>query len=334
MKGIGTIVIDCGSDTCKAGFAGEPSPPFVFSVAENSHVNRGIVSNWQELESILHRVFETELKINPAEYSILLTEDPMNPRENRENTTQIMFETFNVSSFFLAIQSVLSLYSAGRTNGLVVDIGHGASHIVPVYNGYAIAHANAQFGVTGCDLTCYLDKLLSDRGISLTNAQLRSLKENLCCVSQNYSAELTKAEEIQFALADGETITVGHERFSCPEMLMDPSLAGFATDGLGKVISECISACNASISKHVYNNIILSGGSSLFAGLDQRLHSELVGLTGLQIRNVVAPRQRKFGAWIGGSCLASLPTFAGMVISRDEYNESGPSIVHRKCPQH
>ena len=50
----------------------------------------------------------------------------------------------------------------------------------------------------------------------------------------------------------------------------------------------------------------------------------------LQIK-VVAPPERKYSVWIGGSILASLSTFQQMWISKAEYDESGPSIVHRKC---
>ena len=55
--------------------------------------------------------------------------------------TEIMFEKFGVPSFYLAIQAVLSLYSSGRTTGIVLDAGDGVTHTVPVFEGYAIPHA-------------------------------------------------------------------------------------------------------------------------------------------------------------------------------------------------
>lgn len=46
---------------------------------------------------------------------------------------------------------------------------------------------------------------------------------------------------------------------------------------------------------------------------------------------IVAPPERKYSVWIGGSILASLSTFEDMWITKAEYDESGPAIVHRKC---
>merc|ERR1712179_606549 len=46
---------------------------------------------------------------------------------------------------------------------------------------------------------------------------------------------------------------------------------------------------------------------------------------------IIAPPERKYSVWIGGSILASLSPFQQMWISKQEYDECGPSIVHRKC---
>jgi len=70
----------------------------------------------------------------------------------------------------------------------------------------------------------------------------------------------------------------------------------------------------------------------MYEGLAARLEKEMISLAPSTMKiKVVAPPERKYSVWIGGSILASLSTFQQMWISKQEYDESGPSIVHRKC---
>ena len=255
--------------------------------------------------------------------------------------TQIMFETFDVPAFYLSIQAVLSLYSSGRTTGLVLDAGDGVTHTVPIYEGYALPHAIERNDLAGRDLTEHLRKLLNEVGLNFSSSAevetIRDIKEKVCYVAMDYAAEMKSYEGTDqnnkvFELPDGQTVTIGTQRFRCPEALFKPAMLGKEMGGFHELVYGSILKCDIDIRKDLYSNIVMSGGTTMFPGIPERLSKEVTALAPTTMKvKVVAPQERKFLVWIGGSILSSLSTFQTLWITKQEYEETGATIVHRKC---
>ncbi|KAH3761450.1 actin, cytoplasmic 2 [Pelomyxa schiedti] len=330
------VVIDNGSTMCKAGFAGEDAPRAVFpaivgqptgmargnksyvgdSAFSNKHISlttihpieRGIVTNWVAMETLLDHTFQNELQVPSEDYPVLITEPLLNPKANREKMTQILFDTFHCPGIYVAVPGLLSLFCSARTTGAAVDTGDSATQTVLVFEGYTLQSSN-KLDFAGGNLTEYLVRSFNARGHSFSTRAEREvvncIKEKLAYVALDFTAEMNKAAssyEISYELPDGEHISVGNER------------------------------CDAEIRQDFYRNIVLSGGTSMFPGLSERMHKEMTALAPANAKiKIIAPPERKYSAWLGGSILGSLGSFQKKWINGAEYDECGPAIVHDRC---
>jgi len=227
------LVLDNGSGTTKAGFAGDDAPRSVFQskigqpkmpgimvgleereiyAGEEANAKRGVLTidqpiqrrkviNWEAMEMLWNHTLYTELKIPPEDHAILLSEPPKNSKEAREHTTKIMFEYFNVPCLYMSNQAVLSLCASGHTTGLVIDSGEGATDTVPIHEGYAVPHAIEEIELAGCDLTAYLQQLLAKKWYpELVESQyaefVQKLKEKHCQVAVDYDTAVKEISEM------------------------------------------------------------------------------------------------------------------------------------------
>lgn len=366
------IVIDLGSNTIKAGFAGESAPrcsfpsvvgrpknPGIMFGAEhkdyyvgslamekrgvlklNYPIEHGVIEDWDDLEKLLEHCFTNELRVAHSEYQVLLTEPPLNPVVNRERLTQLMFDTFRVSGLFVANTSVLATYAAGKPTGVVVDSGGGGTHVVPVFDGYALSGSTMRLDLAGRDITDYLNKLLNAQGCDLTTsaeqAMVGDIKEKHGRISLDFERELTAGAfpSVPYELPDSTVLQLGSELFRAPEILLNPALIGREYPGLSQQIHSAILKSDSELRAELFANIILSGGSTAFPGLAERLTAELRGLAPPALRDrvrIIAVPERKHATWIGGSILASTSDFGVRWMTQDEYSRQGSSLVLHKC---
>lgn len=355
-----TVVVDCSSTRCRVGYAGDqnfkqfeavvgqprfhtliPSikPPKyvgeeVFSrrpMPLSYPVRDGIITDWENIEEVWKHSFG--IRINPEEHAILLTDSSLNSNENKQKMTEIMFEKFNVGSTFIASRQALSLYSEGKLNGVVVSSGSSNTKIVPILDGKVFKN-NIHTTIGGSFISNYLNQLLSNKGHNFITRDERSVVENIkeeCCyIAQDFAAEICKDFlNDSYELPDGMIISLGDEQFTCGEAFFEPKLANSDSIGIHHLLNQCVNEFEIEYRSELYNNIMLSGGSTNFKGFTDRLQKEFQTIAPDHF-NIIAPEKRECSAWLGGSMYASNPINLSKWVTKDEYNEFGVEILQKK----
>jgi actin-related protein len=335
------IVIDCGTYCCRVGFGGEDTPYTVIrtqSALKTLGMNPGTFSleNVSICRDLWEYLLREELHVSSRDYSVLVTEPPWRQRQEREDWSEVWFEHFSVPALHMASQPLLALYASGKTSGLVVYSGQQYTDILPVIEGYVLSPGQ-RVAIGGQTITDYLGRLIRKyRGpIRLTAEHIQELKENMCYVAKDYlkEAEHPSRGAIQeYEFPDGKKLTVGDEKFKAPELLFKPAIAGKDCRGLTESLLSAVNKTDIDARHCLYSNIIVAGGNTSFNGFDERLLFELKEHVPLPVKLRLHNEQnRGLAAWLGGSIMTSLgPCWQHFWITKDMYEEIGPSVIHRK----
>lgn len=315
-------------------------------------IENGIVRDWKGMINLYDYTFYERLKIEPKEHKILLTEPPMNPKENQKKMLQTMLETYQFEAAKVGVQAMLVLYAQGLLTGVVVDSGDGVTHIVPVWEGVVPQLLIKRLDVAGRHITRYLIKLLQVRGYNFNKSAdfetVRQIKEKHCYIGYDLDVEKRLGLETtvlmqSYTLPDGRVIKLGAERYQAPECLFQPSLIDNEKKGMQETLFGMIQEADIDLRPAFYKHIVLSGGSTMYPGLPSRLEKEMrslylkhvlkgdkARLSKFKLR-IEDPPRRKHMVFLGGSVLADImkdrPEFW---ISKAEWAEHGDKIIGKK----
>lgn len=351
------VVIDSGTFSTRIGFANNATSVKSFrtmTATSNSHeglalvgqeaiskhrgalelqihhpIDRGVVVDWKEMERVWAYAFYTELKLDPADCTVLLTEPMFNPKAHRERTVQMMFDDFHVGKLYLCTCASLAMEQAGgKTIGLVVELGAGLTQIVPMYEGYAMTQGIKLSAIAGEDINEALQHLV--HGISSATAE--GIKTTMCYVALDFAQEMNApTSSAVFTLPDGSLLGLTQERFKAGELLFQPNVFGMSEMGLHELIMESLFECGEDMLQALLGSIVLSGNTALLPGLHARLTNELHAMFPRHNNIMEIHPLGQDAVWHGGTKLASSPTFQHMFISRVEYESTGSEVVHLKC---
>ncbi|KAM3956899.1 actin [Aphomia sociella] len=359
------VVIDNGSFNIKAGFACDNHPVCMFRSAvgrpsylkgkyghepydvfigdeavaksedlELSHpIRNGQIVHWDNMERIWHHIFYRELKVAPEDRAVILACSVTTPMEEKIKCCEIFFETLNAPALCVQPQAVLSMYGAGHTTGISVDMGHDTTNINPIYEGGLIRHAHLQTKLAGAQISNVLKEYLDDRNYNfgikseeIMEEIKRKLYVSLDCSMSRLDYQRT------FTLPSGEEIDVSQEAFMAGELIFQPDfIKGTSTNymPLHEAVVTSALKCDAEMRSEMYEVIVPCGGLAMIPGLADRLAAEVEGLTHRPV-NILSSPEGYVTTWLGGATFAGLPDSEKMWVSKKQFEDYGAKIVRNK----
>lgn len=350
-----TLVIDTGSCLTKAGLSNEENPrlvvPTVSGRSKESYlmyygqdavnkrnecqpkylVYKGQPTNWDDIENFWQYICASELHLDISEKAVLTSYYNNTNKQTKEKTMQIFFESFNVPFYYTSANALLTLYSSGKLNGIVLDSGDQITSVIPFYDGGPVSYAQVNNNFGGDNITQYLSSLLK-----VDSYQARDIKEKYCRISMDVEREaedLNRSNDpAKITLPDNREVFVRDWAVRSVEGLFDPSIIRSDSPGTHELVFESVLKTDFDLRRELVANLIVTGGNTSFYNFHERITKELGSVLPTILKVKTSNILDKVNTvWIGGAIVSSLSTFQPLLISRSEYEEIGPSIVSRKC---
>ncbi|KAJ1832123.1 hypothetical protein IWW55_003520 [Coemansia sp. RSA 2706] len=319
-------------------------------------IANGFVNDWDALSAFLRHIMTKELgiRITDNTSALLFSIPALWPKSDLENLTQIAFEDLNAPTIMVIEQPLLAAYGNNGVTGIVIDMGHDTTTITPVIDSAVQNSSIAQTTAAGAAVTQRLQALLqADTETRKQFADERvpieftiALKESGLCKLQLPNAD-SADERLSFEFGEKPYTICSDALARAPEILVQP--AQTSEQPLTTLIRQAVLGCDTDKRAALWENMHLVGGSSQFPGLRERLQFELES-TVLPASNIFALSQTRdtrfcslpeyfvgwrnhahWAAFVGACLVAKIAlTDSRHFVSRAEYNDNGPSVIHTK----
>ena len=372
------IIIDLGSYEIKAGFRSNnnfPSTKFLSYIGEPKYdkilrsiniykpqkkdqfvgdncsqylgilklrypIQHGAFTNERDISLIFNHIF-SKLRLNSEEihdHPLLITEPILNPKENREKISEILFEKYGVPALVFGSQPPLSLFSFSSTTGIILESGDQVSQVCAVSDGYVIPSSFMRSNFGGKDVNDYLLQLLKMKGVEFTSETekliLHEIKRKyvLCQIGETKYDEERNTTNINYKLPDSKSIEIDQKEFLASKVIFTPSLVGKNCLGLHHMVAACIEKINSDLRERLCPNIKLAGGNSLIRNFSQVLHTELHGMLNKYKGINAKPNSinSTVSNWYGGNIITGFGIFKNLLINKKDWDEKGKYIVHQQ----
>lgn len=368
-----TIIIDNGSGYIKAGLNTYDEPSLIFPTLIGHHrhqehselfvgydalkneldlsiyhpIDHGHISNWDYVEKIWDYTLKN-VGFGDKIKDVLLTEPPLSSTHHRTKMGEMFFEHFKVENLNMSVSGLMSIYANGITTGMVLDIGEGITQCMCLFDGYIEKNSVIRSDFGGEELTMYLQKLICDNGYTMTTRRnfeyVKTMKETLCFCSLHPAIDQNREDlSVTYKLPDGDVlrdgydeVEISHERFYVPEALFNPTLCHRDNPSITDIVCRCLQNSPIQNRKVLSSCIVLSGGSTLFPNLAERLETEVKNKSPSNARSTIkvyAHEKRAIMAWYGAKIFSNQLLRSSQQaywISKEEYEDIGPNIFLTK----